>query len=299
MVNLPGSGDPKADIWQQRSFIRKLNTTDLVHVLGDVHYVAPWIKTPQVHTFHDLESLLTGSWLTRRLKRYFWLKLPASKSKAFSCISEHTKSQLLKVLKGRHPSITVIPNPLLLPSLEEEKIPTDFTSQLRQYLSIGTKTNKNLRRVAQALQGRKNYQWHIVGALPEEVENYFHELGLFFQTHNHLSTAELTQLYRDCDVLLFPSLYEGFGLPILEAQANGTVVVTSNVTAMPKTAGGGAILVDPKDVQSITNALDTLEEQPKYVQKLLQIGWHNAQQYTVERIAMEYLAWYKTVLDEA
>ena len=70
--------------------------------------------------------------------------------------------------------------------------------------------------------------------------------------------TRLPSLYRSAEALVFPSLYEGFGLPILEAMACGTPVVTANVTAMPEVAGGAALLVDPTSVEQIARAMEQI-----------------------------------------
>jgi glycosyltransferase involved in cell wall biosynthesis len=95
-------------------------------------------------------------------------------------------------------------------------------------------------------------------------------------------------LYQDADIVSFPSTYEGFGMPILEAQAVGRVVVTSRVLSMPEVAGEGACFVDPFDPSSIRRGLEQVIGDGDYRQKLIQKGFKNVERFDAERIANQY-----------
>lgn len=105
-----------------------------------------------------------------------------------------------------------------------------------------------------------------------------------------VSEEELAALYRGAVFLVFPSLYEGFGLPIVEAFASGTPVITSNVTSMPEIAGDAALLVDPHDIADIAAAMERLYDSPSLRAELAARGLERAKQFTwdavVERIKM-------------
>ena len=94
--------------------------------------------------------------------------------------------------------------------------------------------------------------------------------------------AKMPSLYRGADALVFPSLYEGFGLPLLEAMACGTPVVTSNVTALPETAGEAALLVDPKSVEEISRAMKQITEDTSLRLRLREKGLVRAAQFLWE-----------------
>ncbi len=293
LVELPGSGNLKADFWLQRSFLKSLPKVDLVHVLGDVHYVAPWIPSPQVHTIHDLESLLQGNALSKKVKKFLWLQQAVKHAASVSVISAHTQEQFCNAVPQVRDKTRVIPNPLLLKPKGEFQKDTQFL----HFLSVGTKANKNLERVAQALsQLSVSFQWHIVGALSREQQQFFTAIKLPFTNYKNLSSESLSELYAKAHVLLFPSLYEGFGLPILEAQAHGTVVLTSNITAMPEVAGTGAFLVDPMDTAAILSGIHQLVESKDLQTKLIAAGYENIKKYQIEAIADHYLTWYQEVV---
>ena len=95
----------------------------------------------------------------------------------------------------------------------------------------------------------------------------------------------LPALYRGARALIFPSLYEGFGLPVLEAMACGTPVVTSNVTAIPEIAGDAALLVDPRSVEQISRAMETIVEDGALRQRLVDKGVKRAAQFSWTKTA--------------
>lgn len=111
----------------------------------------------------------------------------------------------------------------------------------------------------------------------------------------HVSQADLAQLYRTADVLLFPSTCEGFGLPVLEAMASGTPVITSTVSALPEVAGNAALTVDPWDVDAMAAALGRVLADPALKQRLRQAGLARSKAFTWERMARETLALYQEV----
>ena len=101
-----------------------------------------------------------------------------------------------------------------------------------------------------------------------------------------VSDSALAALYRSATALVFPSLYEGFGLPILEAQSLGCPVITSSVSSMPEVAGSGAILVNPLDEGAIRNALLHLHR-PDIRERLIALGRRNRKRFSWERASKE------------
>jgi glycosyltransferase involved in cell wall biosynthesis len=93
----------------------------------------------------------------------------------------------------------------------------------------------------------------------------------------------LAVLYRLASVFAFPSLYEGFGLPVLEAMASGTPVVTSNVSSLPEVAGDAAVLVDPYDVEAIASGLERVLSDPALASELSRRGLRRAREFSWER----------------
>ena len=107
------------------------------------------------------------------------------------------------------------------------------------------------------------------------------------RTIGYVSDADLAALYAGCEVFAYPSLYEGFGLPILEAMAAGAPVLTSNVSSLPEVAGDAALLVDPRSVTAIRDALKQLLQDAPRRAALRDAGRLRAAQFSWERTAME------------
>ncbi|MFZ5391735.1 MAG: glycosyltransferase family 4 protein [Patescibacteria group bacterium] len=96
----------------------------------------------------------------------------------------------------------------------------------------------------------------------------------------HIPQKDLPVIFSEAEILLFPSLYEGFGLPILEAQACRTPVITSNITAMPEIAGNGALLVNPNEIEEIAQAIKKILDNPALRQNLIEKGTANIKKYS-------------------
>jgi len=109
--------------------------------------------------------------------------------------------------------------------------------------------------------------------------------------------ADLPALYSAAEVFAFPSLYEGFGLPVLEAMACGTPVVTSDLSSLPEVAGDAALLIDPLDVEALADALWRLTSESQLRQQLIQAGRTRAGQFTWRKAALQLLDVYRRVGD--
>jgi glycosyltransferase involved in cell wall biosynthesis len=111
-----------------------------------------------------------------------------------------------------------------------------------------------------------------------------------------ITEDELDNLLRSARLLIYPSLYEGFGIPILEAMMVGTPVVTSQVTAMPEVAGDAALLVDPLDVHAMAQAMQRVLSDKKLRQSLVRKGRERARPYTWESTCSQYCDMYEELL---
>ena len=107
--------------------------------------------------------------------------------------------------------------------------------------------------------------------------------------------SEIKAAYEECDMLSFVSLYEGFGMPVIEAQAVGRPVLSSNVASIPEVAGNGALLVDPTDVTAIRAGIMQIIEDDQFRTKLINRGRENVKRFQIEKIAAQYKELYEEV----
>lgn len=272
---------------------RKLEA-DVHHIVGDVHYLAFSLPNDRtVLTIHDCAALnrLTG-W-KRVILRFFWFTGPMRRAAVVTTISETTKRELMRWVGSLAEKVVVIPNCV---GSEFRVTPKAFDEQKPVCLQVGTKWNKNLERVAAGLRGTP-WRLEIVGQMSVDQRSVLRESGIEFRELGRVSDAELVEAYQRCDLLIFASLYEGFGLPILEAQATGRPVITSNRSSMPEAAGDGALFVDPESVESIREAVEVILNEPTKREELVSKGFENVVKYRPEAIAARYAEVYEQVAE--
>jgi len=185
--------------------------------------------------------------------------------------------------------------------------PSGKFSNLRPYvLAVGNlQPRKNLARLASAFAGvcRRGAPHRLVIAGKAEwkesdVYRAIRECGIEDRVvlPGYVPDGDLPDLYRDADVFVFPSLYEGFGLPVLEAMACGAPVVCSSAASLPEVAGDAALMADPNDTGSIENALMEVISDPVLRASLRAKGQARAAGFSWRRTAEETLAVYRSVL---
>lgn len=275
------------DVWAARNAQSEVN-----HVTGDVHYLTFLLdRNRTVLTVHDLVSLERLKGVRRWVLWLLWYWLPVRRSRAIVTISETTRKALQDSVRCDPAKIHVIHNNV---SDEFQPTPQPFNDTTPCILQIGTKPNKNLERVAAALQGI-SCRLSIVGPLGQAQADMLRRYGIEFENHVGLSREELVQQYVKSDMLIFASTYEGFGLPILEAQAVGRPVVTSNLSSMPEVAGGSACLVDPLNVESIRAGILSVINNPSHRALLIEAGLRNVQQFRAAAVAQKYAKLYREI----
>ncbi len=265
------------------------------HVLGDVHYLA-WFLPRQgtVLTVLDCVSLERLSGLRRYLFWFLWYWWPIQRSDHITVISEYTRRSLLRWVDYPDERIHVIHPPL---SGEYEASPQPQRGERLRLLQVGSNENKNLARVIEALKGLP-VRLVIVGRLKERDRELLDRFEVPFENHLDLTRERLLEQYRLADAVVFASTYEGFGMPIVEAQAVGRPVITSNVCSMPEAAGGAACIVDPFDIADIRRGVCRLIDDPAYGERLVELGRSNAKRFSAARIAKCYADLYRKIISE-
>ena len=267
---------------------------DLHHIVGDVHYLAFALPGDKlVLTIHDCAALerLKG-WL-REVLRQLWFVQPMRRAAVVTTISETTKEELRRWVGNLADKVVVIPNCV---RAEFQPDPKPFNTECPVVLQVGTGWNKNVVGVSRALIGTP-CRLEIVGEMDSFQRAALDASRVSYCELGRISDGDLLEAYRRCDLVVFASHYEGFGLPILEAQAVNRPVVTSNLSSMPEAAGEGALLVDPADPQAIHRAVMKVISDPALRERLIQAGFENVARYRPEAVARRYEAVYAKLLE--
>jgi len=267
---------------------------DVIHVTGDIHYCALAIRRRRcVLTIHDLCSLDRLKGLRKHIFSILWYSLPLRWAPYVTVISEETQRQLKRNFPASADKVRVIPNCVDEAFSFKRRIPWDGTGKPR-VLQVGTAKSKNLERVAAAISGLP-VRFRIIGALSEEQRSLLQSLDIEWTSVEQLPDEEVVKEYHGTDILIFASTYEGFGLPIVEAQASGLPVITSNMAPMSEVAGDGALFVDPYDKEEIRSALERLLSAPNLARRLSDQGRRNAQRFDARTIADRYADVYERI----
>jgi glycosyltransferase involved in cell wall biosynthesis len=222
------------------------------------------------------------------------LDWPVRHSALITTISEATKNEIVENTGCSPEKVIVIPDPM---DKRFTYVPKKFNEEKPNILHVGTWPNKNLLRVIKALKGLKCHLF-IVGKLSSEQESLLEACEIEFTCKYLLPQEELIECYRNADIVMFPTLFEGFGLPILEAQATGRPVITSNLSPMIEVAGREACLVDPFSESEIREAVIKITNDAAFREKLVIAGLQNIIQYSADIIAQKYFKVYQKVYKE-
>jgi len=257
--------------------------SDINHITGDVHFLAYLLnKRKTILSIMDCGSVVHSKGLKRILFKLLWFTIPSKKVSAITVISEKTKNELISIIKYPPEKIHVIPVCLNTQFTYERKI--SFNKELPHIMHIGTTKNKNLSRVCQAIKGM-NCHLEIIGDLSGTSElKQLEEYDISFSNSFALKQEELIEKYLQTDILIFVSTYEGFGVPIVEAQSMGIPVITSNLSPMIEVSGGSAVLVNPYAIDEITAAINKITIDDDYRNALIKDGLINARKYHPEKV---------------
>lgn len=284
----------------------------VAHLPGTI--LPPWLPCPAVTTFYDLGALHYPHLYEPRELALYEQVIPASahRSAAIIAISQTTKADLVNHMGVPPQKILVTPlgvDGRFAPVPEALSLVTRRWNLRQPYIlaCVGSgHPRKNLRGVVQAFDelGRADLQLAIVGTVSRDPgacaaiarSPWRDRIALL----GHVPEDELPAIYSAATVFCFASLYEGFGLPVLEAMACGTPVVCSNIASLAEVAKDAAVLVDPHAPGALTEALGAVLEDESRRGKMAAAGLARAAQFTWERTARGTLdAYAQAVTDPA
>jgi len=268
-----------------------------------VNYHAPfWVKTPYVVMIHDISYRARPHFTS---PRNFVLQnglgwLTALRASAVVTPSRFSRREVARLYPWLRDRIVVTPNAVKSafyprPPAEVEQVKRALDISAPYLLFVGTpQPRKNVARVIEAFLAAtregEHVQLVIAGKSTPTLERLRRAHQAAFASGRVVATGyvsddDLACLYSGCIALVFPSLYEGFGIPVLEAMACGAPVITSNTTALPEAAGDAALLVDPEDTAAIAAAMRRVLDAPDLRAALRARGFAHARQFTWARTA--------------
>ncbi|MFI5246526.1 MAG: glycosyltransferase family 4 protein [Gemmatimonadales bacterium] len=267
------------------------------------HYVLPpLVPCRSVVTIHDCIHLMFPQYLPNRLALAYArasINLAARRAVRVLTVSESSKRDILRFVDIEPQKIDVIYNAyderFAIEPREEDVLRVRERYQLQDPFVLyagNVKPHKNLERLIEAFhlvraRGLDQVKLVLIG---DDISKYAalrravhqHQLHKYVRFLGYLPEETLAALYRLASVFVFPSLYEGFGLPPLEAMASGTPVVTSNVSSLPEVAGDAAVLVDPYDPTAIADGIESVLTNENLRRELRVKGLARAKQFSWE-----------------
>lgn len=300
--------------WVLPYFDNYLGMPDIIH--GTDHFVYPESKSLKVITIHDLAFIKYAdysSYIVRKtyLKR---IKQCLKWTDLIITFSQSSKNDIIKYLDVEPKRIYITtqasrycseyldiafndlssnfikydfsrPYLLLVSTLEPRK---NIINAIRAFNYLKTKAQVEHQLV---IIGQKGWQYKpILAAIANSPwQKDIHYLG-------YLSDRQVAYFYSQADVFVYPSYYEGFGLPVLEAMSLGTPVVTSNTSSLPEVAGDAALLIDPRDPIQLAEAILKVISDSQLRQLMVRKGKERAKLFSWERTARETINAYKSLL---
>ncbi|GAA4463532.1 glycosyltransferase family 1 protein [Nemorincola caseinilytica] len=268
--------------------------SDINHITGDVNFLALGLRGHRnILTIHDLGYYENPvhSRLKHLIYHTFWFALPLRYIDVVTVVSEFTRNKLLQYFKYPEHKIRVIADPVKPAFRYMHK---DQLHSKPVVLMLGTGKHKNLDNLIEAARDM-NVHLDIVGWPAQDELDRLKGYGISHTIYNRLTDEEVYQRYLNCDILFIASHYEGFGMPIIEAQAVGRPVITSNIGAMLEVGKGSAVLVDPKDPRQIRDELVALAKDRMYYGDVVKRGLKNAARFDHRVISEQYLELYKEI----
>lgn len=271
---------------------------DLFHGLNQ--RLPSWRAKHTVCTFHDL-FVLTGEYSTPEFRRRFTqqARLAAARADLILTVSAFTADQVHALLGVERSRIRVVHHGVRAPAA----VPPDPERE-NLVLSVGAiQIRKNIPRLVRAFE-RLPHHWRLVLAggggygYPEILAQIKRSPAWErIRLTGYVDRSELEGLYSRARIFAFPSLDEGFGIPVLEAMAWGAPVLTSDRSALPEVAGSAALLVDPTDTERISSALEQLAEDQDLRIRLAQLGRQRAAAFTWEKAVEQTWSAYRELLE--
>lgn len=283
-------------MWEQQVLARKIPRD---HLLWSPANSGPMNTANQVLTIHDIAVLEHPSWYRKEFALWYQILLPklVHKVKTILTVSNFSKERILSYFDLPSEKVIVIPNGVGSPfQISEKRLPNSQITLPEKYLlAVGTiQPKKNLTLLFQAWQVIKkrypDYALVIVG----KIDRNFSKVNLTIDDQDiykfsFLDDSTLAEIYHEASALIFPSFYEGFGLPALEALACGTPVIGANNSALPEVIGQAGLYFNPFSLDELIDQIDIFLSNETLQNTLTKQALKQAKTYSWEKTSHEVL----------
>ena len=289
------------------NFEEKLGRPDIIH--SNNYYCPTGLNnTRLIYSLYDLAFLEHPEYTTEanRLVCFNGVFEASLQADAIIAISQYTRQHFLAFFPHYPPeNVHVVPLASRFQNGSPAATkPTNLVVSSNQYwLSVATlEPRKNLRRLLQAYAALRNGRETDLplvmaggkGWLEDGLRDYIQELGIEQDVHltGYVNDEFLQWLYKNCFAFVYPSLFEGFGLPVVEAMSLGAAVITSNITSLPEVCGDAAILIGPNDVNALAETMKRLENDSTLREQQQKKSLAQAKKYSWKKSAEQVLKIY-------
>jgi len=287
-LNVKPIGVNKGHLWEQLDltvYLKKVGNPLLINLVN----TAPLLYEKQIITIHDLAFLRHPEWFSRKFYLFYKFLIPkiARKAKKVITDSNFSKKEIIDILK-----------------IHPKKVEVNYCGVSNKFFFNSSIKKENFILAVSSLDPRKNfkslilafkklklkdYKLLIVGSKNKvfsdtEIQKLIKEIPNVEFT-GYVSDKKLVNLYQRAKLFVYPSLYEGFGLPPLEAMACGTPVVVSNVASLPEVCGDAAYYVNPYDIDDIARGIETVLKDEILQKELIQKGLKKVKLFSWEKSA--------------
>jgi glycosyltransferase involved in cell wall biosynthesis len=300
----PTPSGPRVQLWEQVTLPRALRSYD-VDLLHSTAGFSPIVAdVPTVLTVHDISPITHREWFSRGYATLYRALTPLALRRVdrIVTISKFSQSEITEVYPWTKGRVSAVHNGLT-PIPEDETERVDGLDEGAYLLFVGSlNPRKNVARLLNAYERYRTQaddplplvlagsQRDVFAAVDRSPIDDVHALGF-------VPDEQRNWLYHNATALLFPSLYEGFGLPIIEAMDCGIPVLTSNIGAMAEVAGDAATLVDPTDTGDIAAGIERVATDDDLRETLVEAGRNRVGAFTWASTAAEMVAIYRRVAD--
>ena len=311
---LPVIGDSGGAMWHQLGMPSELESWE-VGIYHSPLFTSPLVKVCQyVVTMHDVIPLAAPEHCQPEFLRFFeqWAAPCLELADRVVTVSEYSRQDIMKHLSLSEDKLTVVPEcvrPVFRPAAPGESLAgtlSKYRIRAPFALFVGTiEPRKNVDGIIAAYarlsaRTRENLSLVIVGRQQSDgldVSGLADRLDVrdTVSLPGYVADEDLVVLYRAARMFVFPSRYEGFGLPVLEAMASGVPVITSTVTSLPEVAGDAALLVDPDDVDGLADAMQQLDEDDDLRRRLTERGLARASHFSPDEMVRQMTAVYDSL----